>query len=70
MSTELILVPVIESILGKDGDRLVILLVAGAKERQMPILPPRKLTGATISAGNGKRYMMALRIFGVRVKIT
>ena len=40
---------------GKDGDRLVLLLAGGTKKRQDAILLLQKGTGATISAGNGKR---------------
>ena len=41
---------------GKDGDRLVILLAGGTKKRQdADIAAAKGLTGATISAGNGKR---------------
>ena len=40
---------------GKDGNQLVILLAGGTKKHQSAILQPRKPTGATIRAGNGKR---------------
>ena len=39
---------------GKDGDRLVILLGVVPRSAWMQISLPLKLTGETISAGNGK----------------